>query len=240
MRKFLLLIPVAIAAAAGTFWVSATNTALPPQHARLDEKLPEGSQALFSVAERSLRSVVRHGEDESISALGTSLDAISSELTKRRQQGFSVDKIEHLLAQYRQDSTVLTQNFSPKLREIRLYDAFEQENEPKFLTAIEQIGLYELRTAYADLGKMRTEYLKKPSAESRNGYEAQYGKVKTIITELYLDSVIETPLFAYLENHKHYFETIAASYEKIGLERVLRLRENGYAIKTELQLLPIL
>ncbi len=240
MKKLLFLFPIALAAAAGTWWVSTAHTVPPVQNPSETEILPRGGQALFTLSERSLRQIVRHGEDDSISTLNTSLAAISDELAKRKKDGFTVDTIEKLLAQYRQDSTVLTQNFSPKMRELRLYDSVEQKNEKQFLTAIEQIGLYELKTACSELEKLRTEYIKKPSKESANAYRTQSGKMKNIITELYLDSDIEAPMQAYLENHKLYFETIAGAYEQIGLERIHRLRTNGYAIKTELQLLPIL
>lgn len=240
MRKILFFIPLALAMATGAFWFSAGNTALAGQKPPSAEKLPDGEQALFALAERSLRQIVRHGDMDAISVLHTSLDAIATELVKRKEQRFSVDGIEQLLTQYRQDSIHLAQTFSPRIREIRLYDTFEHEHENNFLSAVEQIGLYELNTAYSDLAKRRAGYIKEPSDESKNGYLAQSEKVKKIIEELYLDSTVEKPLIAYLENHRLYFETIAVTYEKIGLERVKRVRSNGYAIKAELQLLPVL
>ncbi|MBN2870475.1 MAG: hypothetical protein JXK04_05915 [Campylobacterales bacterium] len=240
MKKLLFLFPIALAAAAGAWWISTSHTVSPVQNPSATKILPHGGQALFTLCERSLRQIVRHGEYDSIGTLNTSLSAISDELAKRKKDGFSVDKIEQLLAQYQQDSTVLTQHFSPKMRELRLYDSVEQKNEKQFLTAIEQIGLYELKTACSELEKLRTEYIKKPSRESASAYHTQSEKMATIITELYLDSNIEAPMLAYLENHKLYFETIAGAYKEIGLERIHRLRTTGYAIKTELQLLPIL
>ncbi len=44
----------------------------------------------------------------------------------------------------------------------------------------------------------------------------------------------------YLDNHKGYFESVASCYKQAGLERIHRLRNNSYAIKTDLQMLPTL
>lgn len=91
---------------------------------------------------------------------------------------------------------------------------------------------------YTDLNKIRKDYIKEPSAETKLAYETKYGQIRSIIGELYLDTTIEQPLFAYLKNHKHYLDAIFSAYNDIGYERINRLRINGYAIKTELQLLP--
>lgn len=61
-----------------------------------------------------------------------------------------------------------------------------------------------------------------------------------MIQELYLDDAIEDPLYAYIDNHKNYFETVSKNYQQAGMERVHRVRQNSYAIKTELQMLPSL
>lgn len=240
MLKILFFVPFALIIITGAFWFSSNNTVLPTQKSSSANKLPDGEQALFLFAERSIRQIIRHGDMDAITVLHTSLDAIATKLVERKEQRLSVDGIEQLLTQYRQDSTYLAQTFSPRIHEIRLYDTFEHTHENTFLSAIEQIGLYELNTAYANLERKRAEYIKEPSNESKNGYLAQSEKIRKIIGELYLDSTIEKPLLTYLENHRLYFETIAMTYEKIGLERVKRLRYNGYAIKAELQLLPVL
>lgn len=239
MRALFFLVPIALAAAAGGFWYTSATTA-PSLNTPAPGSFPKGSQTLFGDVERSLRTIIRHGDSSAIETLGASLDTIVSELDTRKKQGFAVGKIEQLLTQYRLDSTAAIRSFTPKLRELRLYDSFEHDNEPIFRATIEQIGLYELKTAYDDLKKSRSEYIKKPSAISMERYIADADKVQNIISELYLDSDIETPLYAYLDNHKLYLETIASAYEESGIERINRLRTIGYAIKTELQLLPLL
>ena len=108
------------------------------------------------------------------------------------------------------------------------------------MASVEQIGLYELKTNYSDLDKLRLSYIKEPSLESKNAYESKLKELKLIINELYLDSAIEAPLFAYLDNHQFYLDTISRAYADLGYERIYHLRKNSYAIRTELQLLPTL
>ena len=240
MKKFLLLIPVGLLAATGIFWVTTEKNIASIQNAPSTATLPHGSQELFTDSERSLRQIVRHGDEQSIRKLNTSLDAIKTELVERQKQGFAVKDIEALLSQYKHDTTLLSDKFTPYLKQLRQYDQYEETHEKSFLTSIEQIGLYELKTSYEELGKLRTDYIKEPSDKTKSAYETQLNKVNQIITELYLDSTIDKPLFDYLTNHKHYFETIDTAYNEIGFERIHQLRSNGYAIKTELQLLPTL
>jgi hypothetical protein len=240
MKKFLLLIPIGLLAATGVFWFTTENNIASIQNTPSTAALPHGSQELFTDSERSLRQIIRHGDDNSIKRLSSTLDAIKNELSVRQKQGFDVKNIEMLLSKYKQDSTLLSNKFAPYLKQLHQYDQFEETHEKIFLTSIEQIGLYELKTAYAELSKVRTEYIKEPSDKSKMAYETQLDKVNQIITELYLDSAIEKPLFDFLANDKHYFETINTAYNEIGFERIHQLRSTGYAIKTELQLLPTL
>ncbi|HZF70086.1 hypothetical protein [Sulfuricurvum sp.] len=240
MKKFLLLIPVGLLAATGVFWFTAEKNIASIQNAPSNANLPHGSQELFTESERSLRQIVRHGDEQSIQKLNASLEAINTELLQRQKQGFAVKDIEAHLSQYKHDSMLLSDKFTPYLKQLHQYDLYEETHEKSFMTAIEQIGLYELKTSYEELGKLRTDYIKEPSDTTKLAYETQLNKVTQIITELYLDSTIDKPLFDYLTNHKHYFETIDTAYNEIGFERIHQLRTNGYAIKTGLQLLPTL
>lgn len=240
MKKFLLLIPVGLLAATGVFWITTENNIASIQNSPSIATTPHGSQELFSDSERSLRQIVRHGDENAIKRLTLSLDAIHDELSVRQKQGYDVKNIEILLSQYKSDSTLLSDKFTPYLKQLHQYDQFEEKNEKSFLISIEQIGLYELKTSYEELNKFRTDYIKEPSDQTKTAYELQSDKVNQIITELYLDSAIEKPLFMYLANHKHYFEAINSAYNNIGLNHIHQLRSNGYAIKTELQLLPIM
>lgn len=240
MKKFLLLIPVGLLAATGVFWVTTEKQFSSSQNTPAMESLPHGSQELFTDSEHSLRQIVRHGDENAIKKLNFSLEAIHNELSLRQKQGYDVKNIEILLSQYKRDSTLLGNKFTPYLKQLHQYDLFEEKSEKAFLTSLEQIGLYELKTSYIELNKLRTDYIKDPSNQAKIAYETQSDKVKQIITELYLDSAIDKPLFDYLANHKDYFETIDTAYNNIGLEHIHQLRSTGYAIKTELQLLPIL
>lgn len=240
MKKFLLLIPVGLLAATGVFWITTENNIASIQNSPYTETLPHGSQELFSDSERSLRQIVRHGDENAIKRLNTSLGAIHDELSVRQKKGYDVKNIEILLLQYKRDSTLLSDKFAPYLKRLHQYDQVEEKNEKNFVISIEQIGLYELKTSYEELNKCRTDYIKEPSDQTKIAYELHSDKVKQIITELYLDSSIEKPLFDYLTNHKHYFEIIDTAYNEIGFKHIHQLRSNGYAIKTELELLPII
>lgn len=240
MKKFLLLIPVGLIAATGVFWVTTEKNFSSIQNAPTIETLPHGSQELFTDAQHSLRQIVRHGDEAAIRRLSISLDAITDELSERQKQGYSLKDTKMLISHYKDDSTLLINKFMPHFKELRQYDQFEQTHEKSFLISIEQIGLYELKTSYEELNKLRADYIKEPTNQTKIAYETQSDKVKQIITELYLDSAIDKPLFDYLTNHQHYFETIDTAYHDIGFEHIQQLRSNGYAIKTELQLLPVL
>jgi len=238
MKKLLLLLPVALFAATGMYWITANPTNQSTKTIPSATALPDGSQALFSFTERNLREMIRHGDEKSSSNINQSLNALLHELHSQKKEGLNVDKVEQILSVYKQDSTIVCTKFTPKLKELDQYSHFEEEKEKGYLTSIEQIGLYELKTAYADVDKIRQNYIKEPSEDKKIAYISAHKHLQEIIGELYLDSTIEEPLLSYLANHKHYLNTISTVYNDIGLERINRLRSNGYAIKAELQLLP--
>lgn len=237
MKKLLLLLPVGLLAATGWFWFNAGDSVPKPKASH--EALPQQSSALFAQSEQSLRQIIRHGNQNAISILDTSLDTLSTQLDSRKKEGISVEKTEQLLTQYRNDSHVVTDTFVPALKQLRYYDSIETAQEKKFVTSLDQIGLYELKTAYEELNNRRTDFIKEPNQNHKNAYNEQLDKVKTVISELYLDSEIDQPLFSFLNNHKLYFDLISDTYAKIGFERINRLRETGYSIRSELQLLPL-
>jgi hypothetical protein len=240
MKKFLLLIPIGLLGAAGFFWVSNQQNLSSINTTTVTEIQPHNAQELFTDTEHSLRQIVRHGDVNAIIKLKLSLNAISTELSERQKKGNELKELTSLIAQYKYDSTLLSEKFTPYIKQLHQYDQFEQIHEKIFLTSLEQIGLYELKTSYKELDKLRTDYIKAPSDQTKIAYVTQSDKIKQIISELYLDSTIDKPLFDYLTNHRHYFEMIDTAYHDIGFEHIQQLRSNGYAIKTELQLLPIL
>jgi len=239
MKKFFLLIPVGLIAASGIMLFNTQNS--------VDSGSPkEGvvsiqsktSEQLFTLSQESLREIVRHGEGKSILVLQESVSELESRLPKYEKQGLNVGKLEELIHQYKEDTLALSQTSQPFLEKIKGYDKYEEEREEKFILAIDQIGLYELKTAYKQLSKVRVDYLKEPSPELEKEYRLSAETLTQTIKELYLDSAIEDPLYAYINNHKGYFETVAACYKQTGHQRINRLRQSAYAIKTELQMLP--
>ncbi|MCK9373897.1 MAG: hypothetical protein M0P91_11930 [Sulfuricurvum sp.] len=238
MKKFLLLIPVGLLAATGVFWASLTHTHTINQRALTPAKIQKEMPELFSDSEHYLRQIIRHGDAQSLSPLYTSLDTIKEKITQHEEKGVSVAKVEKMFSLYLQDSRLLTQKITPHLETLRQLDYYEDKNEENFITALDQIGLYELKSAYANLDQIRQDYLKTPSLEIKSKYEAENQRIQGIIRELYLDNAIEKPLYTYLNNHYQYLQTIASAYDHVGYERINRLRTNGYAIKAQLQLLP--
>lgn len=239
MKKFLLFIPLALFAVTGMFWITAEPTNQSAEAKAITKTiLPDGSQALFAFSERNLREMVRHGNETSTTSINQSLNALSLELNNQKKEGLNVAKVEQMVSLYKQDASLVCTKFTPKLKELSQYSHFEEEKEKGYLTAIEQIGLYEIKVAYADLDKIRQNYIKAPTEEGKTAYMSAHKHLQEIISELYLDSNIEEPLLSYLANHKHYLNTVSITYNEIGLERISRLRSNGYAIKAELQLLP--
>lgn len=237
MKKFLLLIPMGLLAATGIFFLTTEKS--PPksvQHSTL--QIPMGERELFAQSEHSLRQIVWHGDEKSVLLLRTSLETMKTKLAAYKKQGFGTTKLENILSLYQEDSTLLSEKFAPLLSRLHQYDQFEQSHEDSFIISIDQIGLYELKSAYHNLDLMRKNYVKEPTDTAKIAYETEHARIRSIISELYLDATIENPLFTYLDNHKNYFDTITATYNDIGYERINRLRTNAYAIKSELQLLP--
>ncbi len=136
MKKFLLLIPVGLLAATGVFWVTSEQNFSSNKNIPSSERLPHGSQELFTDSEHSLRQIVRHGDENAIKKLNFSLDAIHNELSVRQKQGYDVKNIEILLSQYKRDSTILSNKFIPYLKQIQQYDQFEEKNEKPFLVSL--------------------------------------------------------------------------------------------------------
>lgn len=239
MKKLFLLIPVGLIAASGFMLLSTQSSVQPSTEKALDvtSKTPE---QLFSLSQESLSLIVRHGEASAMSTLESSTEALQKAVPKYEKQGLNIDKLERLIVTYREDSRVLSQSARPLSDQLHVYDQYEEEQEAKFLLAIKQIGLYELTTDYRKLCRIRLDYLKEPSSELEKEYRVSAEALKQTVVELYLDDAIEDPLYAYLDNHKNYFETVSKSYQHAGMERIHRLRQNSYAIKTELQMLPSL
>jgi len=239
MKKMFLLLPVGLLAATGLVWVSTYSTSQEPSTPSV-RALSQNPEELFTLSQNSLRQIIRHGDDKAMPTLQKSLDALETTLVKYEEQGLSVNKAEGLIDQYIQDSSKIAQASAPYLQKLKTYDTFEREKEAEFIRSLEQIGLTELMAANTKLNKKRLEYMKEPSPEVKQTYLELVSGMKKMITELYLDSTIEEPLFAYIENHSHYFKTVESFYTVAGIERIHRLRENSYTIKTELQMLPSL
>lgn len=237
MKKMFLLLPAGLLAATGLVWMGTYSTSQQPSTLPV-RALSQNPEEIFTLSQNSFRQIVRHGDDKAMPALKKSLDALETTLVKYEEQGLSVNKVEGLIDQYIQDSYQIAQASAPYLQKLKIYDTFEHEKEAEFIRTLEQIGLNELMAANTKLNKKRLEYMKEPSLENEQKYLELVSDMKKMITELYLDRTIEEPLFAYIENHSHYFKTVESFYTVAGIERVHRLRVNSYAIKTELQLLP--
>lgn len=238
MRKLLLLIPVGLFAMTGIFWVSMYPSMSGPDTSRSAQAESYNEQELFARSETSLRQIVRRGDTGSVETFQRTLDSLSRQLEKRSENDHSIQKIETMLALYRQDGTLLAQTIAPHMEQLRRINTYEHANEKKFLASLDQIGLYELITAFDNLDKLRNEYVKTPSDDTANRYRNESKRITAIISELYLDSSIENPLYEYLNNHKTYFETIHVAYRSVGYDRIDRIRINGYAIRSAFQLLP--
>lgn len=239
MKKLLLLLPVGLIAASGFFLFTTPSITenSKEEKVELSTKSPE---QLFSMSQDALSTLLRHGDQEAVSVLDASVVQLKEKLPQYKRQGLNITKVEELVEGYKRDTLALSKAIQPRLAKIKEYDQYEEKSEEKFLVAIEQIGLYELKTDYQKLIRIRQNYLKEPSTQLEDQYHEKLSTLIQTIQELYLDSNIEDPLYAYLNNHKNYFETMVVCYQEAGLERVIRLRNNTYAIKTELQLLPTL
>jgi hypothetical protein len=238
MKKLLLLIPVGLLATAGLVWTNYDHSVRQNTLTVPIQTLTQDPVQLFSLGERSIRQMIRYGDEKSISSFQTYSSALDAALIKYKKLGIETQNAQEMLLQYEQDSKNLTQKASLYSQKLQKYSKFDQNEEKAFQISIDQIGLHDLKTTFKNLDKARLEYIKEPSLSAQTKYEKLTKDMTQMINELYLDESIETPLITYIENHNHYFQTVVSIYTTAGLESINRLHTNSYAIKAELELLP--
>ena len=237
MKKLFLLIPAGLfALSVGTVLTIEYNK--PSSSLAMAPNVAKTPADIFAANEGELRQILRYGDEKALNAFPESLNALDGFLVRYNAQGFDTSKVDALVLQYVQDSIKVTKSAPGYMGTLKSTDAYERTNEKRFETSLEQIGLYELKDAFKNLEKVRLAYIKEPTVALSDEYLKLHGEMKTIISELYLDSSLEAPLFTYIDNHKLYFKTIVSMYDAIGTDRIERLSVNSYAIQTELQLLP--
>lgn len=234
MKKLFLFAPAGLLAATGIALIGLEYSN-PDQNGGKSPKSPE---ELFTQSQNSLRSIIRHGDKNQVSVLNSTLKNLESSLSVYEKKGLNIDKVEQMIERYANDSLLCAKATEAYAQKIKTSEHYEQQNGEKFNVALEQIGLFELTEANKRLDKKRLDYIKEPTLEHKEEYLNHVSLMKQTIVELYLDSEIEKPLYSYLDNHKGYFETIVSVYDKAGNERVNRIQNDAYAIKTELQMLP--
>jgi len=238
MKKLLLLIPVGLLATAGLVWTNYDHSVRQNSTAISPKILTKDPVQLFSLGERSVRQMIRYGDEKSISSFQTYSDALDAALIKDRRLGIETQNVEQMLSQYNQDSIHLTQTASMYSQKLHTYSQYEQTQKKAFQLSMDQIGLHELKSTFNNLEKARLEYIKEPSSKTQANYEELTKNMTQMLTELYLDESIEKPLISYIENHTHYFKTVVSIYTTTGLESINRLHANSYTIKAQLELLP--
>lgn len=238
MKKLLLLIPVGLLAAAGFLWTDYDHTVHQNTATASTKASTKDPAQLFSLGERSVRQLIRDGDEKSISSFQVYSDALDAALINYKKLGIETQSAQEMLSQYKQDSQHLTQTASLYSQKLHAYSQFEQNQEKAFQVSMNQIGLYDLKTTYKNLTKARLEYIKEPSSKNQTKYEELSKNMTQMINELYLDEDIEEPLLNYIANHTHYFETVVSIYTTTGLASINRLHTNSYTIKAQLELLP--
>jgi len=238
MKKLLLLIPAGLfALSIGTVLTIEYNK--PSLSSVVKASSVTSTPAdIFAVNEGQLRQVLRYGDVNALNAFPESLNALDGFLERYHTQGLDTSKVDALVLQYVQDSIKVTQSAPAYMKTLNTTDAYERAHEKSFEKSLEQIALYHLKESFENLEKVRLAYIKEPTVALGDEYLRLHEAVINGITELYLDDSIEDPMFAYIDNHKLYFKTVASMYDTIGAERIVRLTINSYAIQTQLQLLP--
>lgn len=234
MKKLFLFMPAGLLAATGIALIGL-------EYSKPDlnsERLSKSPEALFTDTQNALRSIVRHGDKRQMESLTASLNQLESSLSVYEKKGLNIDSVEAMIQRYGRDSLQCAKVGASHADALRKQEHYENRYGVKFNMAMEQIGLFELNEANKRLDKKRLDYIKEPSQEHKDAYVNHVAMMKQIIADLYLDGEIEKPLYSYLDNHKGYFDTIASVYDQVGYERVKRVQNDAYAIKTELQMLP--
>lgn len=238
MKKLLLLIPVGLLAAAGFLWTNYDHAVGQNITTTSAKALTKDPVKLFSLGERSVRQMIRDGDEKSISSFHSYSDALDAALLTYTKSGIETQSAKEMLSQYKKDSNNLTQTASLYSQKLHAYSQFEQNQEKAFQVSLDQIGLHDLKITFKNLDKARAEYIKEPSLQTQTKHEGLAKNMTKMIDELYLDEDIEQPILSYIENRTHYFETVVSIYTTTGLESVNRLHTNSYTIKAQLELLP--
>jgi hypothetical protein len=238
MKKLLLLIPVGLLATAGLVWTNYGYNVRQSTTISSTKAITQDPVQLFSLGERSVRQMIRCGDEKSISSFQSYSDALDAALIKYKKLGVETQNAQEMLSLYKQDSQHLTQTASLYSQKLHTYSNFEQNQEKAFRISLDQIGLHDLKTTFKNLDKAQVEYIKEPSSKNQTKYEELSKDMTQMINELYLDTAIEQPLITYIQNHAHYFQTVVSIYTAAGIESINRLHKNSYAIKAQLELLP--
>jgi len=237
LKRMALIIPIGLVVGSSVAWIGLkqdSNTS--PQAIQENQNL--SAEKLFSQSNRLIWKMVREGNVTEVPGFDQTTSALQKAMELYSLKGFEVKQLAKMIEIYQKDGLILSEACAPKAIQLNKYYQYERTYEDKFVLALEQIGLPELVNTYKELEKTRQEYIKKPSNKSLEEYSALSEELYKIITELYLDMQIEEPLFKYLKNHQNYVYSIASIYDEVGKDRILRLRDNTYAITTQLQLLP--
>lgn len=236
-KRMVWIIPVGLLVGSTIIWMGL-NSDTKNNSQTIENQQIASPEKLFSQSNHIIWQMVREGNVSESSGFNQKMSQLKKSMDDYNSKGFEVKELSKMLELYHQDGSKLADVCFLKEEQLQRYYEYEQKHEQQFILSLEQIGLPELMNSYKELEKIRQEYYKNPAEELLAGYKKLYSDLYGIITELYLDSDIEDPLFDYLKNHENQLYTIAAVYNETGKERIVRIRDNSYKITTQLQLLP--
>lgn len=197
----------------------------------------KGVYNIFLENVKNANSIIKNGEYEKVTTYNSDMNSLLEQIkylkisdTEKNRLNSSIKEYFDLVNQ----SSIALQKKAPNLNQQYKHTL---DGLKKFNSSISSIGLYQLSSEWLKLSKIKSDFVNKPSLKLKKDFENTYNSIIVNITELYLDSEIEDPMFNYLKEYKTYFESIAAAYEIVNFENIAKLKPLSYKIKADLELL---
>lgn len=197
----------------------------------------KGVYNLFLENVKNANFIIKNGEYEKVTIYNSDMNSLLEQIKYLKISDADKNRLNSGIKEYSDlvnKSSIALQKKAPNLN--RQYK-YTLDGLKKFNSSISSIGLYQLSSEWLKLSKIKSDFVNKPSLKLKKDFENTYNSIIVTITELYLDSEIEDPMFNYLREYKTYFESIAAAYEIVNFENIAKLKPLSYKIKADLELL---
>ncbi len=177
-----------------------------------------GEYTLIEKQERELKRI-----QQEVQTVNISDDARQKLLSDLKTYG---QMVQHIGGKLKQSAPKLNQQYNYIIGGVT-----------SFNKRLGSIGLSQLLHEWRELSYTKDRFVKDPDGKLVKTFDHKWTNVNVLITELYLDDFMETPLLDYLKAYKAYFKDLDDAYRNVGYAEVQKLKPLTYKIKLQLQML---